>query len=236
MMCAGLRTVSEAMVPKLQRRFCDSREKTLEFPNMELLSLALSNVHPIADHLFWEADRFSFWPSFKHWKVGDNSLASRCFHLHPLITYFPNREKKWKESIRNIGPIDGDYVRMMCDSWEEVHVVTESDELAWIDLSPADFDVGKLRLSRPRSRSLHVVRWASSHTGELHRHYFPSFTIRYKSGEAVDWERVESRIQSDTRWIRLLLPLLMGYKKWSRVSKRLVRKGLRYRRSLGART
>jgi hypothetical protein len=99
-------------------------------PARELVRMALPHLHPHTRSLFADARAFSVLPVAVYWGVGDEGLAARCLHLHPLMV----------DPLSPILPkatIDGRYLSRVCPDASRVHVVTDSDEIQMFELTPA---------------------------------------------------------------------------------------------------
>jgi hypothetical protein len=98
----------------------------------DLIKWAFQHPHEITRRSIWGSRVSTTCPSINLFRT-DWGAVARCFHLHPLAMRAPATEFR--------GTIDGDLVG--CFPPERVHVVTDSDELAVVEISPASKTVGE---------------------------------------------------------------------------------------------
>lgn len=98
----------------------------------EMVSAALEHLHPSTRALMIDGERTARRPHNVYWDVPGEGLLVRCFDLHPLMVDPLRRNALPQETI------DGHYVRHACPVRENVHVVSDSDELLVIEMSRAD--------------------------------------------------------------------------------------------------
>jgi hypothetical protein len=102
------------------------------------------------------------WPSILVWRAADG-LVVRAFHLHPLVV------RPVRRDIYPAVTIDDDYIAAVCPDANDVHIVTDSDDLVAFELSR--------RTARPglfvpqRCTPTYVADWARKHTNERHRQF-----------------------------------------------------------------
>lgn len=127
----------------------------------EVNEFIFERPHPITDDLVWPAGKSS-WPSMVYFRDADN-LVAHCFHLHPIA--FVARPGLTMEVS-----VDSD----LADSFaqDEIHVVTDPDELAIAEMSQGD----KTITSNHRSNTVeNIADWAANPPGRTtkrHRWFF----------------------------------------------------------------
>tara|TARA_R110002072_G_scaffold51608_1_gene138376 strand:- start:6501 stop:8741 length:2241 start_codon:yes stop_codon:yes gene_type:complete len=131
----------------------------------DVVGLALRNLHPISEALFWKRRGFSNHPSHLYWRVGEGELLARCFHMHPLMIN-PARVE-----AALAGSIDEDFVSQACLGMEDVHVITDSDEGAAFDLADPGQPTGTEDAPRRGANPFRVALWAQLHADPFHREY-----------------------------------------------------------------
>ena len=98
----------------------------------EMVAAAIDHLHPSVRALMVEGERTARSPHQVYWEVPGEGVLMRCFDLHPLMVDPLHREVLPQETI------DGHYVRHACPVREQVHMVSDSDELLIIEMSRAD--------------------------------------------------------------------------------------------------
>jgi hypothetical protein len=104
------------------------------FDPRSLIKWALQHPHEITRRSVWGNPVTSTCPSINLFRT-DWGAVARCFHLHPLAMRTTN--------TNFTGTIDGSL--MAAFPVAKVHVVTDSDELAVVEVSPDDKAVGEPR-------------------------------------------------------------------------------------------
>jgi hypothetical protein len=103
------------------------------FAPRDLIKWALHHPHEITRRSTWGAPVATTCPSINLFRTQWGAVA-RCFHLHPLAMN--------AATDRFAGTIDDDLVAKF--PTERVHVVTDSDELAIVEISPASKSIGEM--------------------------------------------------------------------------------------------
>ncbi len=127
----GLRLNKESFLQRLD----ESDTDLAALSSRELVRTALPCLHSHERSMFADASRFSKSPVAVYWRVGDEGLLARCFHLHPLMVD-PMRAQPLVQ-----GTNDGAYLAEVCPDFSRVHVVTDSDELQMFELTAAQRQV-----------------------------------------------------------------------------------------------
>ena len=100
----------------------------------ELVGMALPHLHAHTLSMFADADPFSRFPVAVYWRVGDEGLLARALHLHPLMV----------DPVYPVLPLDtndGVYLSQAVPDLSLVHLVADSDELQFFELTAADREV-----------------------------------------------------------------------------------------------
>jgi hypothetical protein len=98
----------------------------------DLIKWALHHPHEITRRSIWGSRVSTTCPSINLFRTQWGAVA-RCFHLHPLAMN--------AATDRFAGTIDDDLVSKFAP--EQVHVVTDSDELAIVEISPVTKALGE---------------------------------------------------------------------------------------------
>jgi hypothetical protein len=156
----GIRTLKQSVSSVLKTYAQDGR---IAVPPRELMRIALDHLHPLADSSWWEEGDGDLVPANIYWRVRNEGLLGRCFHLHPLLVAPQRREPIF------FGTVDDDFVPAACPNQTHDYIVTDSDELLAIELS----DPARHFLTGFRKGSIDdVVTWAEQFTDSRHRSLF----------------------------------------------------------------
>ncbi len=125
--CSGIRVERAAFLDALH-----ARGGVRGVAPRDLVSLALDHLHPAERSQMVDRDRNALEPAGVFWTVPGEGILARYFRLHPVMVD-PLRPEALLE-----GTIDGHYVRRSCPLRDQVHVVSDSDELSLFEMSNVD--------------------------------------------------------------------------------------------------
>lgn len=190
--CAGLRLDRDRFVTALKRR-----EGPPAIPARELVSLALEALHPFTRLHMVDGTHGPRRPISAYWNVPGEGILARCFYMHPLMVDPVRRE------VMPDGTIDQHFVVHACPAREQIHVVTDSDELAVFEMShvdSADTEIDEGPLSFWRA-AMTLSRC------DAHQRTYWNAPIRLHAGDVgAAWEPVErqsARFASQVRTLRI---------------------------------
>jgi hypothetical protein len=178
----GLRALKESLVPEVVAGF--SSQDHICIPPRQLVRLGTKHLHPIVDNHTYDREATPFHPSVICWKVGEEGFLLHAFHLHPVAVY----PAESGESFH--GTIDDDLIQNAKFAPHQIHVVSDSDELTWFEISS-----GNQSVPIPTNKRLdEVVAWMQGATSRFHREIVLT-PIRVHSGElsAPGWAETEQR-------------------------------------------
>ena len=180
----GIRLLKPAVSAQLLAHHWSASDGWVKVTSRELIGIALDNLHPIMRRPFWDGrEARDLVPSNLIWPVAREGLLLRCYHLHPLVVW---PEKK---NVSFYGTVDDDYPHLACPDPAGVHVVEDSDELLFCELSDLSHDVG----GGIRRQSIPALAlWARAVTHPRHR-ALARHRIRLHATEVTPslWEPVE---------------------------------------------
>ena len=127
-----------------------------------LVRVALDHMHPYYRAFFWDARPFNRNPVNIYWRVGDDGMLMRGFHLHPLMIYPAHRVETFSSTF------DDDLPLLACDDPSDFYVVSDSDEAFEIDLAEDDWCAEFPSMPRHPSAS-YLAAWAFGSTNRHHR-------------------------------------------------------------------
>lgn len=163
---SGKRAIMVLSVRVLKEDVClawaGKRSELQGFSCRDLARLALRFLHPVSRNLIWNRRKITALPSHLYWKINEDCLLARGFHLHPIFIWPESRNSSFHTSV------DFDCVAHCCPSSDNWEVIEDSDEMAVFEMSPQslEYQMG----SMDRSISL-IAIWASYHTKSLHHDF-----------------------------------------------------------------
>lgn len=156
----GLRLLKETFVPLVARKYLSADGATLCIPSRDLVQLALHHLHPIAKSHLWEDGGDNLVPANLYWRVDEEGLLARCFHLHPLMV---NPSQK---NIHFHGTVDDDFVFAACPDSTQDYVVLDSDKLLACEISAQGHTVNT---SLRKGVVADIAAWAEGAANTRHR-------------------------------------------------------------------
>src|SRR5262245_12313541 len=195
--CPRLR--AETALPELRERFLGRDGISISANARELVELGLRHLHPVAEAHLWHDYRNTY-PAHYYWRVGDQGLLIRSFDLtHILLRPGPRSPAVPVRSQH--------FVRLMFPNREDIHVVTDSDEVCGFEFSISDHwcDTVALQPVPLDLRHHFVYRWTNDyHCG------FAQEKIRLHAGP-VDAVWQEAERESDRAMTELLDSVMQQY-------------------------
>lgn len=150
----------------------------------ELCALAFRHLHPLQALMYWDQLPSSMAPTTVFRRVG-NTIAARCFHMHPLMlrlpVNFPLSDSIDGELMGRIDPAD-------------CYVVTDSDETVVFDLTDKNYNWSSGYLNR-WTISTPIDKWASKKTNKTHRWMFAEHEC-YIHSEDIEYPAPDARIDA----------------------------------------
>jgi hypothetical protein len=179
----AIRALKSSVVPALQEKY--RSDGVIQIRSADLMRMAFENPHPIALSSYWEEGEGDLIAPILYWRVADEGIVARCFHLHPLLVY-PQRK-----NAPFLGTIDDDFVSAACPDDSRDYVVVDSDEIAAVELSGLE---RVLRTGIPKQSVDGVAEWAELSANARHRKLFQR-TIRMHArvSDQAAWAEAEAR-------------------------------------------
>ncbi len=172
---------------------CGTRTLPAEWPkrgiaSAELLSWAMRNMHPITKSCIYGTGMSSA-PWAIYFKR-ERSTVLRGFHLHPLAIV-KSADSKFEKSV--------DWNLAACFPPEEIHIVTDKDELAMAEISPADR--AWKYLPAPFGVD-EITKWTRKHTMQFHWWQFSHrIVIEGDDMDCGDSALEQALLQQDNRML-----------------------------------
>jgi hypothetical protein len=190
----GLRLLKDEVVSLLMRRHLAPDRTAVIVSPRELMAIAMKNLHPLTMMHLRDAPGYDLMPQEVFWRVGDDGLVARCFHIHPILVYPRVRNAPFTTTV------DDDYLRAACPDPSEEFVVTDSDLFCLCELSGLHRNLVGL----PRSGDdLDVAAWASAHARPHHfEHFCRRILLHSRGTEGPEWQAACDR--SDASVARIL--------------------------------
>ena len=164
------RAITEDMaeiLPKLKTPVPDSPTPTvLNLSSRDLVQLSLENFHQGMWDFCWDTPKFSVFPSTVMWKIPDQGILMRSYHLHPLV--IRSQPTNIDYYVRFSVSLDEEYMPILFKGDDNIHYVEDSDECTVISLS-SRATVYSSDPNRPPASVPVLARWAEEYASVLHR-------------------------------------------------------------------
>jgi hypothetical protein len=199
----GLRMREELAVDALRCRYFRRDDQSLAVPPRDLVAHCLDNLHPLSvAHLCEEDGNHSL--GHYYYRVGATGLLARCVHIHPLMVRPVVADQPMETTL------DHEYVRRSCPDFNDVHVVTDSDELFCVEFSKSTLHANMI--STEAIGDAQVEDFLHQWTNAFHREYFRR-TLRFHGDEIDEAAWASAQRQSDAL-VERTLGRLLASQKW----------------------
>ncbi len=182
----GLPVLAGPFVDSIARASAYRAGAPMEITSRDLVAHTLANLHPIAKLNTWRSGNLSLAPAFQLWEVPGQGVVMRWFHLHPVFM----RTRIDGVPLPSVfeGSLDEGFIPRALSGLERVHLMTDSDELAFCSLMP-DWSPGRSQLP---CNGTNLVHWAESYARFIHREFFKvAFRFHHRPIDPAQWEPVE---------------------------------------------
>jgi hypothetical protein len=181
-MCCGPRLLQETALPSVRARM-----RGAHFTPRQLVAFMREHLHPEMNRYFFTHEDFSTFPSICCWSLGDKGFLMRCFHLHPIMVDYSS--VKALDALAS-STIDGEFIGAAIGKWDDIEIVTDSDDLFMVSLSAKDAWYSE---SSHKPGSIFELQKAAFHVivNPLHRMFFTK-AIKVHTGELDrEWDELE---------------------------------------------
>lgn len=184
----------------------DGDTVVLDFKPRELVGLGKRIMHPMMRDNVLESERHTGSPAYMLWTGPNGDYVIRCFHAHPVALRVKHRSAEyWREFSSTL---DEFFFPAAYAAMEKIYMVPDSDELAIVSLTEAEFPTPYLD-EEHRLDSEFVVRWAEACAAPTHKLLFGRPSVWHASDiDPAAWAPALARSEAFARGVaeRLLLP------------------------------
>jgi hypothetical protein len=184
-----LRVLSETCVPAVQSAYGGDGSAVLDIPSRELVNMAIEHMHPLSLAYVRGSSNFPIHPEFILWPVAGEGYMMRVL-VREMFAYDPGLVDLNRNALpaHTLKP-------------EEVHFITDSDELFALSLAPLRKDL-EWFVRPQRLDPLRLASWwliYDSPANDLASNQY--FRVHHGEMDADKWRRVEK--ESDVLMARL---------------------------------
>jgi Flp pilus assembly protein TadD len=200
-MVSGLRLTTETAMPTLRAlRLWETYGSAELLQPRNLMKFAMENFHPEVARYYFDSPNFTQWPLVNLWRVGNEGLLDRSFHLHPLV-FDMRRYKPEAMSVFDYDTIDGAFAFHAFPDRDSVYVETDSDNMLVFSFSSAKECIEPMKENRA---SIELLRQTAHmfNVNALHRSFF-DHAIKLHTGDLNEkWAAVERSTASLSKHFR----------------------------------
>lgn len=173
------RVVSETLVPSMLHRFPPDENAAITIPAPEMVSLALTHIHPLMAAYTRSGSHFPVHPEMVIWPVEGDGFLLRLL-ARELFCFEPGRYDLNQQSLLRSMP-----------RVSEIHLFRDSTEFLGLSLTPLWKDL-EWYLQPCRLNPLFIGRWWTSYDSPIND-YLSNQNMRFWRGKAPEerWRRVE---------------------------------------------
>jgi hypothetical protein len=179
LMALGLITHRQKLQHELAPFSLSKDGTVIDVAPRQLVSLALDSLHPLAISRVMKNGGTRFL-SACYWVKPGRGLVARCFYLHPIMV----RPRVHFSRIPTT--VDYRYVAQAVPNASEVHVVTDSDNLFYVDM--ADLHHVAACLSLENYTRTEILDWMCDWADVCHREYFGHSIILHENDVNDEFE------------------------------------------------
>ncbi|MEM8782846.1 MAG: hypothetical protein AAGE65_08300 [Planctomycetota bacterium] len=169
---AGVRAEASGWLRDIRGRCPQPPDQPWVITPRDAMAAALRHAHPWTRSVRWDAPRLNSHPSHLYFPIADadddtrwRGAVCRAFHAHPLLVWPREVRGKFHRTV------DGDLSNAVPAEPDEIHLITDSDELAAVELS--DADAVYIRPEIPKEdREERVAEWSARAADADHWDYF----------------------------------------------------------------
>jgi len=192
----AIRFEQEAVLAELRAKGLLSTGRPLVLSSRLLAAVGLRRLHPETLRYEWASANFASFPVSCFWRVGGgDGIVLHTFSWGPLLIDYGALTEHRTECLEK-WTMDGDYVfENFGDDLNGVDVVTDSDALLYLSLTPKEDRRSPKALNWAKRASLRVATY-SAIIDPLKRHLF-RFSVRLHDRDLdSEWKHTEQRIDA----------------------------------------
>lgn len=185
-LCPGLRTVRETLVPELKARY-QADECSMPVPNRELVRVCLEHLHPEMKLWFWDDPGYYKFPTYILFSVPSQGVTAFCYILHPVVLYPQIRNAPFRLIF------DQDYLQAACPDFERLYIARDSDEIIFFEISPNDAPIPPM--PEPEMQPVEAMTWYGEWQYNSQHRQFVKRPVRIHHAPVSEraWTEVERR-------------------------------------------
>jgi len=196
-MVQGLRVNMDTFEPELRERYGTPDGLALVCPPRELTRLALEHLHLITTSMTWNGDLVNRWAAALHWRGDASALLTRSWVLHPMLVHPEADVRIVDVNGRNGSTVDHLYVKQACACYDDVYIVTDSDELVAVEMSSGDYRQTEQSIYPGKYTPAMILAWLLDPWVTPYHHEYVKRHLWFHAGEIEPTQRRSLEQESD---------------------------------------
>lgn len=206
-LCPGLRTVRETIVPHLRENYLSADGISMPIEERKLSKLVVEHLHPEMAMWFWDAPDYYKFPTYIMFDVPGEGISAFCYILHPVVIRAEVRNAPFRLIF------DQDYLEAACPDISKIYITRDSDQFFAVEASPRDAPIPPA--PRPTMEKTAAMKWYGEwqHNRQHRQFVMQPVRIHHRDCTPEKWWMVEARgfeivKEIERSWARSDLALL----------------------------
>ncbi len=177
----GLRMSLEKYQAIVKKRKIKPPDFAVNWSSRELAKMTVENLHHYTEHFIVKKNRIPVQPSHMFWRLDENHLLGKAYHVHPLMIW-PK-----KVGITPLVSIDGrHFLERICPAFDEWDIVTDCSKISFFELSSDVQFIGDYTHTMDK---VCFREWLRDHVTKSHRFFIKHNFILGESSYKPEWRK-----------------------------------------------
>ncbi|MCB1085251.1 MAG: hypothetical protein KDK60_04035 [Chlamydiia bacterium] len=180
---AGIRITLEGVKEELSKQGELDKNQPIELSPEHLSKIAIPNLHHLTRGLFWNNEKIDTHSTHLYWKLDDETILLRPFHIHPFVVW---------PTVRGVFPcntIDGPYTGKVVPCREDWEIMTDYSQATVFEMSSEAQFLESRKYKKPSI--LEMSAFIRRCTTPAHRYFATQKLIIGYGKRKKSWEKVE---------------------------------------------
>ncbi len=176
---------STRMSLQVYQKYSDEKKKegsteVVTWSPQELATATVNNLHHRAKCLLMSKDKIGIHPSHMYWRLDENNLLAKAYHLHPLL-FWPE-----KHGVYPVTSTDGrDFLEKACKNFNSWEVIQDCNDFSLFEISSDDQFLNDTSVLREFFPFRH---WLQTSVSKAHQYFYEHDIILGDGVEKSDWK------------------------------------------------
>ncbi len=180
-----------------------SSEGIVTWLPQELAVATVHNLHHRAKCLLMSDGKIGTHPSHMYWRIDENNLLAKAYHLHPLL-FWPE-----KHDVYPVTSADGmNFLEKACKNFNKWEVIQNCNDLSLFEISSDDQFLEDTSVSRD---FFSLKFWLKSSVSKAHRYFYKHDIILGDGIEKPDWGYKIQAIHQDIKHLHSSDPINLNF-------------------------